>query len=161
MSLIAPVTSVDLLLKIALSYTWVREKGNNRGEAVEHILEAAHLTPGNPWCAAFVSMVGRDAFAEEWPLPPVGGCATLAEAAAAKHMLMKYPTPGSIFLLWDKYGGRFHHTGFVREPAHTGWKTVEGNTNIAGSPEGIGVFVRCRVFTPADRFIWWWRPLPQ
>ena len=157
----SPVTSVSLLLKIAQSYTWVRESGGqNQGEAVAHFLEEVNLHDPEPWCAAFVSTVGIDAFGADWPLPRVAGCAALAEAADRKRLLFPYAAPGAVFLLWGATKHRYHHTGFViRSTDHPGeWLTVEGNTNDGGSPEGIGVFTRRRTFAVLDRFVWWWRP---
>lgn len=155
----APVTAASLLLKIAGSYTWVREKtGHNDGEAVAHFLEEVNLNDPEPWCAAFVSTVGIDAFGGDWPLPRLAGCAAMGAAAKAKGLLYPYPVPGSVFLLWSDTKQRFHHTGFVAEPADIegGFWTIEGNTNQGGSPEGIGVFRRTRRFARADRFVWWW-----
>lgn len=157
----SPVTSVSLLLKLAQSYTWVREHGGqNKGEAVAHFLEEVNLNDPEPWCAAFVSTVGIDAFGADWPLPRVAGCASLADAASKKGLLFPFAVPGAVFLLWSASKNRFHHTGFVIEPSdqEREWWTVEGNTNEGGSPEGIGVFRRRRTFMPADRHIWWWRP---
>ena len=160
MTISQPVTAVALLLKIAQSYTWVRETGGqNKGEAVAHFLEKVNVHDAEPWCAAFVSTVGADAFGADWPLPNAAYCPTLAAAASKKGLLFSYPVPGAVFLLYSASKARFHHTGFVIEP--TGdreWQTVEGNTNEGGSPEGIGVFTRRRLFGASDRFVWWWRP---
>lgn len=156
-SLVAPVTTVELLLRMARSYDWVREtQGANKGEVVNRFLKNTALGPGYPWCAAFVASIGTYAFGADWPLPHTASCQQLADAAQAKSMLMKFPTPGAVFLLWGKSEGRYHHTGFVQGPQGAGWKTVEGNTNEDGSPEGTGVFERVRIFAPLDRFVWWW-----
>lgn len=161
--LIAPVTTVELVLRLARSYRWVREKGQNRGEAVRHLLKLVGLAEGQPWCAAFVAKIGYSAFGDDWPLPMVGGCATLGEAAHKKGMLMKYPAPGSIFLMYFPSKGRYAHTGFVDHPTADGWMTIEENTG-PGSPdedgektrEGDGVYQRERDFSDRDRFIYWW-----
>lgn len=155
--LVAPVYTVEMVLRIARGYDWVREVGgNNKGEVVEHILRSVGLKPGQPWCAAFVSMVGRVAFGDDWPLPNVGGCYTLGEAAAKKEILYKFPAPGAVFLLWSQSKGRFHHTGFVDKSSRNGWWTVEGNTNEEGSVDGDGVERKVRDFDPRDRFVYWW-----
>ena len=155
--LIAPVHTVDLVLRLARSYLWVREHGNNKGEAVAEFLQVTGLGEGYPWCAAFVAKIGRDAFGKDWPLPPVAGCASLGDAAARKEMLYKVPAPGAVFLLYSPTKKRFHHTGFVDHSTTNGWATIEGNTNEDGSAEGIGVFERERDFEERDRFIYWWR----
>lgn len=160
MNTVTPVTTIELVTRLAKSYLWVREiGGSNRGEAVEYILSRVHLSEGNPWCAAFVSMIGQDAFDKDWPLPMTGSCANLGDAAAKKEMLYKVPAPGAVFLLWSRALRRFHHTGFVIKPTKNGWATIEGNTNADGGVEGEIVGERERDFGPHDRFIYWWRPL--
>jgi hypothetical protein len=156
--LVAPVYTAELVLRIAKSYLWVREiGGNNRGAAIEHFLKMVGLAPGQPWCAAFVAKVGHTAFGADWPLPLVGGCATLGEAAAKKEILYKFPAPGSVFLLWSKAKNRFAHTGFVDlRPTRHGWPTVEGNTDDQDDTDGQGVYQKERYFGPNDRFVYWW-----
>lgn len=151
---------VEALLRLAQSYRWVREtQGSNRGEVVNRFLSRVGLEPGNPWCAAFVSVVGQDMLLKEWPLPMVGGCATLGEAAAAKKMLFDQPAPGAIFLIYCPSKKRFAHTGFVVGPDTDGhWITIEGNTAEDGGRDGTGVFKRRRKFGPEDRFVYWWAP---
>jgi hypothetical protein len=115
------------------------------------------LKPGDPWCAAFVAKVGLTAFGRDWPVPLVGGCATLGEWAEKKEVLYKIPAPGAVFLLWGYGKGRFAHTGFVgMKPTRNGWTTVEGNTDDADDTDGQGVFKKERDFGPRDRFIYWW-----
>ena len=145
----------DAIINAALAMRWVKEIGANRGQAVEAILKVVGLEPGHPWCAAFVAWCGLASLGGEWPLPKVGGCASLAEAAALKGMLRETPANGAIFLLWSEMKGRFNHTGFVSAVA-TPCYTIEGNTSPDGSPEGTGVFERRRTFRPQDRFIYWW-----
>lgn len=164
-ALTEPVTTVELVLRLARSYRWVREtRGQNRGEAVGHLLRLVGLTEPNPWCAAFVAKIGYSAFGDDWPLPLVGGCATLGEAADAKDLLMPHPAPGAVFLLYVPSKGRFAHTGFVDRPIPSGWTTIEGNTGDdpgddgERNREGDGVYERTRDFGPRDRFIYWWRP---
>jgi hypothetical protein len=156
--MISDIPARAAVLGVARAMTWVREIGENRGQAVEAILASVHLPPGSPWCAAFVSYCGRAALGGFWPLPMAGGCATLAEAADAKGLLRPTPAPGAIFLLYSSDLERFHHTGFIVLPAPLPghYATVEGNTNDGGSPEGVGVFQRERQFTSEDRFVWWW-----
>ena len=151
------VDARDAVVSVARAHTWVREVGANRGQAVEAILKRVGLAPGLPWCAAYIAYVGRAALGPLWPLPMVGGCATLGERALALGMLREEPAIGAIFLLWSAKHGRFNHTGFVTTVAVPCY-TVEGNTSPDGSPEGTGVFERRRTFKPEDRFVHWWAP---
>ena len=145
-----------VVISVARAMTWVREIGPNRGQAVEAILRRVVLPPGSPWCAAFVAWVGRAALDGRWPLPLVGGCATLGEAALARGMIRQAPENGAIFLLWSDRMNRFNHTGFISATAGEACFTVEGNTSPDGSPEGTGVFERTRTFGERDRFVHWW-----
>lgn len=147
------------VLGMARSTTWIRESGPNRGQAVEAILKSVHLHPGSPWCAAYVSWIGRAVCGDLWPLPMIGGCATLGEAAAARGLLRAAPAVGAIFLLWSPLHNRYRHTGFLVLPDgghRLSYRTVEGNASPDGSPEGTGVFERVRAFDEQDRFIHWW-----
>lgn len=155
----------DKAIAAARALAFVREepKNSNGGQAVEAMLKLCGLGKGHPWCAAFVSWVGRAAFGSQWPLPLTAGCAALGEAAKAKGILVNTPLPGDVFLVWFPKLGRFGHTGFVTgvlEPVSNGYKLrcIEGNTNDGGSRDGWGVFERDRTFGPNDRFIRWHTP---
>lgn len=155
------LSAAEAVLRAAQSYRWVREtQGSNRGEVVNRFLARVGLEPGQPWCAAFVSVVGSDMLLDQWPLPMTGGCATLGDAAKAKGIRYKVPAPGAVFLIYFPDKGRFAHTGFVigRDGDSDYWFTIEGNTNEGGGREGTGVYKRRRKFGPEDRFIHWWEP---
>lgn len=155
-----------VVLNVARSLLWVREtNGANRGEVVDRMIATTGLDPAKryPWCAAFVAYVGRSALGRDgWPLKPYAGCVSLHDEAQKRGMLSTAPATGAIFLQYGKAGDgryRFRHCGFVvgKNPAGE-WETLEGNTNEAGSPEGIGVFARTRTWGKLDRFIHWWGP---
>lgn len=150
---------ITAVVNVGRAHTWVREtQGSNRGEAVNAILARVGLTPGQPWCAAFVAYVGWAVLRTEWPLPLVGGCMSLFAAARDRGMVRTVPARGAIFLIWSDSLTRFAHTGFLTGLGDEGGElpTVEGNTNDNGSRDGTGVFVRRRAFGPKDRFIHWW-----
>jgi hypothetical protein len=129
--------------------------GSNAGPRVEEYLATVHLTRGNPWCAAFVAWVGVTAVGVAWPVPLVGGCATLGEWAQKEHVRYLHPQVGDIGLLYSPRRQRFAHTFFVSggPDAAGARETIEGNTSGGGSREGWGVFRRRRHFGPGDRFI--------
>lgn len=128
---------------------------SNAGPRVEEYLKMVHLSKGQPWCAAFVAWVGVTALGERWPVPRVGGCATLGEWAKKERVRYLKPKVGDIGLLYFPKLGRFAHTFFIEStPDVQGrWGTIEGNTSGGGSREGWGVFRRRRVFGVNDRFI--------
>ncbi len=157
------LSAIQAVLNVAWSLRWVTEtNGSNRGEAVDAIVRVTGLDPAtrSPWCACFVAYAGYSTLKDQWPLKKVAGCVSLHDDAQAKGLLVSSPQPGDIFLLFGKAGDgveRFHHCGFVTGPGTTPgtWATVEGNTNVDGSPDGTGVFVRQRTFGPKDAFIRW------
>lgn len=152
------VPAVECYIALAQAFRFVREepRNSNRGQAVEALIASCGGTPGEPWCAAYVSYLGHF-MPTGWPLPLVRGCATLGEAAAKKDLLKTAPARGAIFLLHYPTLKRFAHTGIcLGEKGGGVWRTIEGNTNGGGSRDGWGVFERERAFGPADRFIHWW-----
>lgn len=161
----ADLSAAEAVLRAAQSYRWVREtQGSNRGEVVNRFLARVGLEPGQPWCAAFVSVIGSDMMLDQWPLPMTGGCATLGDVSKAKGLRYTVPAPGAVFLIYFPTKGRFAHTGFIvgRHEDGERWITIEGNTNEDGGRDGTGVYKRLRKFGPEDRFIHWWKtPEPK
>lgn len=162
---ISNIRAVEAVLNLAWWLRWVTEtKPPNRGEAVDAIIRVTGLNPDHPppgltsipWCACFVAASGYGALKDLWPMAKVAGCQSLSDDALKKKLRRLVPSRGAIFLLWSKSANRFHHCGFCLDDLGGGkWRTVEGNTNAGGSPEGTGVFIRERTFAPEDRFIAW------
>jgi hypothetical protein len=152
-----PPDFIQLTLKIAEKQVGIREQTGNRGPQVARFLAAVGLPEGHPWCAAFVVWCIREAAARLQvvnPLPRDARCQKLAEWADARKRLFPTPLPGDIFLLRGPKG-IFNHCGFVVELCRSELVTIEGNTNVAGSREGIGVFRRKRKLGDRLRFIRW------
>lgn len=155
-----------VLINVARSTLWVREmNGANRGEMVDEIVRGTGLDPKGryPWCAAWIAYIGRAALGRRgWPLKAYAGVVSLHDEAQRLGMLSPTPTRGAIFLTYGKAADgkwRYNHCGVLVDDLGDGrWRTIEGNTNEAGSPEGIGVFERTRTFGAKDRFIHWWNP---
>lgn len=150
-------TTTSLLQKvldIAATQDGVRERplGSNSGPEVDKYLASVGLGPGFAWCAAFVYWCFKKAASDLGQGNPVYKTAGVMNhwnsttgkkisrlAAADNPSLIK---PGSIFII--STGGGFGHTGLV-ERVNGGYvATIEGNTNEAGSRNGIGVFSRSR-----------------
>lgn len=127
--------------------------GSNTGIRVDEYKAATNLPPHEswPWCAAFVCWVVREAM----------------KAAGGNYTFQRPTTAGAwAFEAWSKaqddstdtrkpHGGdikagdivifTFSHIGIAVEDAAGGFvKTVEGNTDAAGSREGGGVFAKSR-----------------
>lgn len=134
---------------LAKSQVGVREDppGSNRGKQVEQYLRRAGCNPGDPWCASFVYWCFDEAAkttGRSNPLPRTGSCMThwfqtrgrkiTARQARRNPSLIR---PGTLFIM-DHGSGR-GHTGIVTLSGDGYISTIEGNSNIGGSREGLMV----------------------
>lgn len=126
------------------------QTGNNDGKKVEQYLEYVHLKKGQPWCAAFVCWV----FGESTVHNPRSGWSPAlfpdskviwqrARLQPATHN--PEPTQGDVFGIYFPEKKRIAHVGFIDKWGEKYAITVEGNTNIAGSREGDGVYRKRRL----------------
>lgn len=152
---------VQKTLDIALSQEGVREQGgDNRGPQVEAYLKSVGLGPGYPWCAAFIYWCVQQA-AQQLNVsnPFLRSASTGAmKAWAIDHdILHNQPQEGDAFLRGNIVNGVFTpiHTGLITAVNGADFDTVEGNTNIDGSANGIGVFRRTRTTSNNYRFVRW------
>jgi hypothetical protein len=140
-------------LELAGTQVGVREHGRNRGPEIDAYCRDIGHSPeaADPWCAIFVcAMVKRacDALGVPVPIHLTAGVFTLDEQAP-RGMRSSIPTSGSIFIL-----NGHKHTGFVETAFPNGnCRTIEGNTNDGGSPEGDGVYRRTRMRSELLAFI--------
>jgi hypothetical protein len=151
-------TTEDPLLKAVIRLA-VNELGvaedpphSNRGDRVEEYLASVGLEPGNPWCAAFVYWCFGEAahqVNQANPLVRTGHCMTHWNETTGKKIRARDAQndpalirPGHIFVI--NHGGGRGHTGIVTETTGGFIYTVEGNSNPAGSREGLGVFCLSR-----------------
>ena len=136
----------------------VREEplGSNRGPRVDQYLRAVGLDPSRgsfPWCAAFVYFCFNQASITLGVRNPVVRTAGVVDhwneaGSRGFHRLSadecqtepSLVQPGMIFIITTR-GGQ-GHTGLVEEVRGMALTTIEGNTNLGGSREGIGVFRR-------------------
>jgi hypothetical protein len=124
--------------------------GSNKGKEIEKYQKATGIPVGSVWCMAFVYWCFDEAYKQSNKLNDLvktgsvlehwnkADCKKITSLQAIENpSLIK---PGHIFIL--STGGGTGHTGIV-ESVHGGFlTTIEGNTNIGGSREGIGVFRR-------------------
>jgi hypothetical protein len=137
----------DTPLDVAWRNLAVSEKGGpNRGAMIDEWLRNVYLDPnkgppgGYPWCAAAVSWWcekgGR----------PIRKSASVWRLYDANHQLMvDDPQPGDICIRLEKgeRGGK-GHCGLYLGTEDGKVKTIEGNTNEAGSREGNAVAIKLR-----------------
>jgi len=154
----APSAILARVLDVANGEVGVMESppGSNRGPRVDQYLRAVGLDPSAgsfAWCAAFVYFCFMQAAnAQRVPNPAIKDAGVLdlwnragsagvrrigfEEANASPNLVQ----PGSVFVI--KTGTEHGHVGLVEKVAGVGLTTIEGNTNVDGSREGIGVFRR-------------------
>ncbi|MFN0293142.1 C40 family peptidase [Pedobacter helvus] len=134
----SPGHQINQLLTIAQSQVGVREAtGNNDGLQVEKYLAYTGNIKGEPWCAAFVSWV----FGQAGYKQP---CTAWSPALFPKAKQVVTAKPAMVFGIYFKDKGRIAHAGLVEKQKDQWIYTIEGNTNIAGSREGDGVYRKLR-----------------
>jgi len=126
----------------------VREAtGRNDGKQVELYLKSVGLGKGYAWCAAFV----------KWTFDHCGIKTSINAMALSadrpgyyvyfKGIRIKEPMPGDVFTLYYPKLKRIGHTGFFDKQINSKiYRSVEGNTNAAGSREGDGVYIKYRSY---------------
>jgi hypothetical protein len=122
--------------------------GSNSGPRVNQYLASTGTPSGNFWCMAFVHFCFRtaaQAMGVANPFPRTAGVLAAWNAApsmritkAAALANLSRVGPGAVFIL--DYGNGHGHTGIVESNTGGALVTIEGNTNPAGSGNGIGVF---------------------
>lgn len=148
-------------LNVAISQIGVMEDppGSNRGKKVNEYLASVGLGGGNFWCAAFIYWCYQQASqndARKNPLVKTGHCMTHWNTTTAKKILatdaVNKPSlirPGQIFII--NTGGTHGHTGIIQSVEGGFIHTIEGNSNPAGSSNGIGVFNNTRKIGKINR----------
>lgn len=147
----------DLLgrvVKAAKSQVGVLEDpvGSNSGPEVDEYLASVGLDPGYFWCMAFVYWCFGKASKQSGvsnPAVKTAGVLNHWNNTSGKRITTQEAVnnpskikPGHIFIM--SYGGGTGHTGIVESVSGGFVNTIEGNTNEAGSRNGIGVFKRQR-----------------
>lgn len=149
---------VERTLGIAAAEVGVMEvpPGSNRGPRVDEYLESVGLDPSDdsyPWCAAFVYWSFEKASAQlgdenpcvrtagvldHWNKAGQAGATRFSPKAIIDDFsLLK---PGLIFVISTGEGKG--HMGIVEDFRDDRLVTIEGNTNLPGDREGVGVFRR-------------------
>ncbi|MCD0486965.1 peptidoglycan-binding protein [Pedobacter sp. MC2016-14] len=139
----------NLLAGIAKAEIGVRElSGHNDGQRVAAYQKAGDCTKGDPWCAAFISWVFKQA---GYPAPRTGWSPNLFPSSR----VVKVPERGTVLGIYFPALKRIAHCGLVTG-VHNNWVySVEGNTNVAGSREGDGVYARIRHRKSISRYADW------
>lgn len=143
------VTDRSQLVAIAEKEIGVRElSGNNDGARVEAYLKVTGLRKGNPWCAAYVSWVYRQA---GFAAPASAWSPDLFPASR----ITKDVLPGNVLGIFFPEMPRIAHVGLIIKQDGDWIVSVEGNTNVAGSRNGDGVHLRRRHHRTVYRIADW------
>jgi len=148
---------IQALIAEAERYLAERERppGSNRSTRIDYWLAETGAPLGVPWCAAFVTAVGRQALGIAWPVPRSAFVQEIVQWAYPKQLVYTEPERGDLLVIRFPDLGRFAHVGIVTIASPDRITTIEGNTNIDGSREGYGVFARQRSRSPQYRFVRW------
>jgi CHAP domain len=144
----------QLIVEEAKKYVGVTEHGGeNRGPEVERFQRAVDgKARGEPWCMAFVQFVTGEVcrrLGVRNPLPQSEHCLTVFYSTVSAYRSEK-GSPGFV-AIWQHGKTSAGHTGFVTEPGVVYFRTIEGNTNSAGSREGDGVYEKKRLMLSGAR----------
>ncbi len=115
--------------------------GSNRSGLIDAWNQAAGAPLGSPWCMSFASAAWR-----ENGVTPLGNaaCETVHQVAVAAGRFVQTPDIGDIALFdFGTVAGLADHCGIVVRVTPS-IETVEGNTDEAGSREGVMVAVKDR-----------------
>lgn len=132
--------------------------GQNRGPWVRAYVDGNEGSDW-PWCAGFVTLIMRQACEALGIRTPIRGsvsCDTLAAQAQSNGLFVSEADArrrgvpaGSIFLV-RRTDSDWTHTGFVLEPDALLFRTIEGNSNDAGTHEGYEVCSNSRGYAGKD-----------
>lgn len=146
-------TLAEKLVALAQPEIGVEEiDGTNCGVRVDGYKSATNLPPHEswPWCAAFVCWLVREAIRTDGPYtfarPTTAGAWDFENWSKKQddstHTLRN---PGNDIKAGDIVIFKFSHVGLCIRGAEAGRiRTIEGNTDAAGSREGGGVFEKSR-----------------
>lgn len=144
----------DRILQVAAKYIGQIEKQGNLGfndPTFEAAMKAVGWQPSQSWCAYFCELVWKEAVGKQnhlWKvcdkLFSASATATYANFASSKLFTTgKAPKPASL-AVW-RYGNDWRgHIGIVESVGAGQFVAIEGNTNAAGSREGMFVMRKTR-----------------
>lgn len=136
------------LINIARKEIGVREIGHNAGPRVHQYLAYVGFTTAAPWCAAFVSYIFWQAGYNQ---PKIAWSPSLFPAAR----LARDALPGMVMGIYFDNLKRIAHVGIVEKIQGSFLFSIEGNTNLAGSRNGDGVYRKTRHIRTIYRYADW------
>lgn len=152
-------------LEVMLYLVGVRELPGNRGATVGAFQAAAGIRPGDPWCAAVINWAAERAAARLGVRSPLELVPLQGYVPSYVQTFPAVPVadalPGDLLALWSERMGRHAHIAVAESFIGRRARTVEGNTNEAGSREGVAVLRRSRELEPLDVVLRWTRTVER
>lgn len=122
-------TAREKVMAVAASQIGTQEAtGHNDGPVVKY-LTAVGLSQGDPYCAAFVYWVGREALGSSNPFPRSGYSPDMVRNPDWIRGRGTTPAPGDTFGIYFASKGRVAHTGLVAGMGRNSITTIEANTS--------------------------------
>ena len=141
--------------EVASQYIGQTEIKGNMGfkdPCFEEKMKAVGFQDGHAWCAYFAELVFKEAYPEKFTeldkLFSASAVQTFKNFEAAGYEISGTPEQDSLVIWQTQKQGKPHWTGHAAIVAkvidHETFESIEGNTNMAGSREGIMVNTRTR-----------------
>lgn len=143
----------EAILRVARTEIGTREATGNNDGPVEKYLVAAGAKKGDPYCAAFVYWVGREALGKANPFPRSAWSPDFVAHAQWKKGVGPELRPADTFGIYFASKKRVAHTGLIWKVGANSVTTIEANstftTNVSGEAdregtEGVGSKIRLK-----------------
>lgn len=145
--------------EVASQYIGQTEIKGNMGfkdPCFEEKMKAVGFQDGHAWCAYFTELVFKEAYPEKFDeldkLFSASAVQTFKNFQKASYLIGNVPQKDSLVIWQTMKEGRPHWTGHAAIVSKVinqdTFESIEGNTNLAGSREGIMVNTRTRKVLP-------------
>jgi peptidoglycan hydrolase-like protein with peptidoglycan-binding domain len=149
---VAPTALAEKVIEVAKRYVGVREtRGYNRSPEIDAWTKELGLDElGLSWCMIFVQhcywVASKELGVKDVLRPDTAGVMDLWYKVPKSWQIHPIDgLPGDIIII--DHGEGKGHTGIVTGYGAGVYDSIEGNTNVAGSREGDGVYEKTREYT--------------
>ena len=153
-----PKQKFELVKQVYTSQIGVTEvpEGSNWGPQVKAYLASVHVYSPAPWCAAFVHWCNSKAGVVDNINAGSPSATNWSHLIYFKNQFLEDPRPADVCTLYFASMGRVGHTFFFDKRQNSKiYRSVEGNTNRAGSREGVEVQYKYRSFRSTHSISRW------
>jgi hypothetical protein len=137
------------ILAVASGEVGVREKGHNGGEVDKYLRSVGLGGTRAPYCAAFVTWVGKRALGKKNPYPVSAWSPDMVKGGRKIDSSSRI-NGGETFGIYFRSKGRVAHTGIIEKKVGASVVTIEANTSANAAfgsdqdREGQGVYRKIR-----------------